>query len=392
MKHRFAKIILSIFLCLTLFLGLPLVGFANEYQFDGGSENSDGDIYSDLYDGIVDNGLESSIPDGTKQFVYDFSLTPEDPLSFENMFSADGLAKIFEKIKDYMLSPLKTAALLMTAILICAIIAGFKNEQEPTVNGAFKSFSTVVCTAIIISPIVLLCTDCAEVLNALSVFMNALIPIYSGLLVTAAKMGTALGFQTAVFIATQCVSYIGTYIVSPFSSMFLALSISAGVSGEGRLASIAEMIKKTAMWTMSIAMTVYMAVFSIKNVITTSADSAGARTARFLISSFVPIVGVSINEALSSMKGCLDILTRSVSIYAVIIMVAIVLPLLARLIFWRFVLSICSCVSDIFCTDTISVLLRSISAAVMILSAVVICSAIMFIFSITVLSHAAVSV
>ena len=205
-------------------------------------------------------------------------------------------------------------------------------------------------------------------------------------------MGTALGFQTAVFIATQCVSYIGTYIVSPFSSMFLALSISAGVSGEGRLASIAEMIKKTAMWTMSIAMTVYMAVFSIKNVITTSADSAGARTARFLISSFVPIVGVSINEALSSMKGCLNILTRSVSIYAVIIMVAIVLPLLARLIFWRFVLGICSCVSDIFCTDTITVLLRSISAAVMILSAVVICSAIMFIFSITVLSHAAVSV
>ena len=106
----------------------------------------------------------------------------------------------------------------------------------------------------------------------------------------------------------------------------------------------------------------------------------------------MPIVGVSINEALSSMKGCLDILTRSVSIYAVIIMVAIVLPLLARLIFWRFVLGICSCVSDIFCTDTISVLLRSISAAVMILSAVVICSAVMFIFSITVLSHAAVSV
>lgn len=359
---------------------------AEQFEYDMDDEPN---IYNDLYSGIMTEDFNDSIPDAAKQFIYDYGIAPENPSSFDELLSEKGISAIWQTLKNYILSPIKTAAVLLTVILLLSVISGLKLDSQEGSALAVQSFCSLVCCVLIISPIASLITDCANLLCSLSVFMTALIPIFAGLLIAAAKAKTALGFQTCIFFATQAVSYIGTYIVSPFCSMFTALSIAGGVSGEKRINSLAEMIKKAAMWTMSIAMTVYMAVFSIKNIISSTVDSAGSKTARFLISSFVPIVGNSINEALSSMKGCIFVLCRSFGIYAVIIILCIILPVLVRLIFWRAMLSVCAAVSDMLGTENVSVMLKAMGSAVMILSAVVICAGVMYIFSVTVLSHAA---
>lgn len=358
---------------------------AEQFEYDMEDEP---DIYGELYSGIMTDDFEDSLPDTAKRFIYEYGLSPERPSSFEELLSEEGLSAIWQTLKNYILSPIKTAAVLLTVILLLSVISGLKLDNQSGSALAVQSFCSLVCCVLIISPIAALITDCANLLCSLSVFMTALIPIYAGLLIAAAKAKTALGFQTCIFFATQAVSYVGTYIVSPFCSMFTALSIAGGISGEKRIYSLAEMIKKAAMWTMSIAMTVYMAVFSIKNIISSTVDSAGGKTARFLISSFVPIVGNSINEALSSMKGCVSLLCRSFGIYAVIIILCIILPVLIRLIFWRAMLSVCAAASDMLGTENVSVMLKAMGSAVMILSAAVICAGVMYIFSVTVLSHA----
>lgn len=359
---------------------------AEQYEYDMDDEPN---IYNELYSGVMTDDFESSLPDTAKRFIYEYGISPENPESFDELLGGEGLSAIWQTLKNYILSPIKTAAVLLTVILLLSIISGFQQDAQTGSSLAVQSFCSLACCVLILSPIAALITDCANLLCCLSVFMSALIPIYAGLLIAAAKTKTALGFQTSVFVATQAVSYIGTYIVSPFCSMFTALSIAGGVSGEKRIGSLAEMLKKAAMWTMSIAMTVYMAVFSIKNIISSTVDSAGGKTARFLISSFVPIVGNSVNEALSSMKGCISVLCRSFGIYAVIIILCIILPVLVRLVFWRAMLSVCAAVSDMLGTENVSVMLKAMGGAVMILTAVVICAGIMFIFSVTVLSHAA---
>lgn len=380
------RTIFSVILLILLFFAVPLGASAAEYDYDLGEDT---DIFSELYAAVIPDDLEESLPDDVRRFIYEYDLSPRDPQSFSEIFSADGLSGIFSRLLDYILSPIKTAAVIMTAILLCSLLYSLRTKEQTSSVGALSSFSALVCAALIISPVTLLITDCVNVLTALSAFMTALIPVYAGLLIAAAKAGTALGFQSAVFLATETVGYIASYIVSPFSAMYLALSAAGGVSGESRLIGVGEIVKKTAMWTMSISMTVYMAVFSIKNIISTTADSAGAKTARFLITSFVPIVGASVNEALGSMKGCLDLLCRSFGIYAVIIMLAVMLPLLIRLIVWRLVLSLCGAAADMFGTESVSALIKATSCAIMILLSVVICSGVMFIFSVTVLTNAA---
>lgn len=374
-------------LILLFMIFVPFKASAAEYEFD---MNDDGDIYGELYNSVKNDDLESALPENAKKFIDKYGITPENPLSFESLIEQNGFAAALDALLDNAVKPIKTASLMLGAILLCALLTGLKNESNGAIEMSFQGFSAVICMGLILSPVGLLISDCSEMLSSLAVFMNALIPVFAGILLAAARTGTALGFQSAVFIATQCVSFIGTYIVTPLSSSFLALSAAGGISGEKRLLSISEMLKKCSVWIMSMAMTVYMSVFSIKNVITVNADNAGVKTARFLVSSIIPVVGASVNEALSSMKGCVSVLCRSFGIYAVIIMLCIVAPLLVRLIVWRAVLWCCGALSEMLGTESITVLLKSVSSAIMILTAAVICSAIMFIFSVTVLTNAAV--
>lgn len=383
-RIKSAAVLVLLIITMSGVFGISAEALQFEYDLD-----DEPDIYGELFDGVMTDDFESSVPDSAKQFIYEYGISAENPSSFDNLLSKEGISAIWQALKNYILSPIKTAAVLLTVILLLSVISGLKQDSQTGSAFAVQSFCSLVCCVLIISPIAQLITDCANLLCSLSVFMTALIPIYAGLLIAAAKAKTSLGFQTSVFFATQAVSYIGTYIVSPFCSMFTALSIAGGISGEKRIGSLAEMIKKAAMWTMSIAMTVYMAVFSIKNVISTTVDSTGGKTARFLISSFVPVVGNSVNEALSSMKGCVSILCRSFGIYAVIIILCIILPVLIRLVFWRAMLSLCASVSDMLGTENVSAMLKAMGGAVMILTAAVISAGIMFVFSVTVLSNCA---
>ncbi|MGN0114449.1 MAG: hypothetical protein ACI396_03915, partial [Acutalibacteraceae bacterium] len=270
------RIIVCVLLIAAMFSLFCISANAAQFEYDMDDEPN---IYGELYDGVMTDDFESSIPDTAKRFIDEYGLSPENPSSFDELLSKEGLSAIWQTLINYILSPIKLAAVLLTVILLLSVISGLKLDNQSGAAIAVQGFCSLVCCIIILSPIAALITDCANLLCCLSVFMSALIPIYAGLLIAAAKAKTALGFQTSVFIATQAVSYIGTYIVSPFCSMFTALSIAGGVSGEKRLGSLAEMLKKAAMWTMSIAMTVYMAVFSIKNIISSTVDSAGGKTA-----------------------------------------------------------------------------------------------------------------
>lgn len=369
-----------------LVIVMPIKASAAEYEFDMSGEE---DIYSELYNAVKNDGLETALPEDAREFIDKYGITPQNPLSFQALIDQNGFAAALSSLLDNAAKPIKTASLMLGAILLCALLTGLKNDSNSAIELSFQGFSAVICMSLILSPIALLISDCSELLNSLAVFMNSLIPVFAGILIAAAKTGTALGFQSAVFIATQCVSFIGTYIVTPLSSSFLALSAAGGISGEKRLLSVSEMLKKCSVWVMSMAMTVYMSVFSIKNIITVNADNAGVKTARFLVSSIIPVVGASVNEALSSMKGCVSVLCRSFGIYAVIIMLCIAAPVLVRLIVWRAVVWCCSALSEMLGTESVTVLLKSASSAIMILTAAVICSSIMFIFSVTVLTNAA---
>ncbi len=71
-------------------------------------------------------------------------------------------------------------------------------------------------------------------------------------------------------------------------------------------------------------------------------------TLRFVISSFVPVVGSALGEALSTVQGCIKVLKGGVGAFGVLAVVFMFLPILIECLLWQMTLTVCAGIGDVF--------------------------------------------
>lgn len=361
---------------------------AQTYEFD---LNDETDLYTQMYEDYgVDDLIENS-PEKVKEFTEYFEITPENPFSFSNLFTEDG----FEYIKDYILesltSPLKVFSVVLISIIVCAICSSLTDNSLQS-NHPMNVLGVLSIISAILLPINTIINDAVSVVGTVTVFMGFFIPIYAGILIACLRSGTSAVYSSVMFFVCETISYCCKNFVLPFANCFTALSVASGLSGSSRLGGVTKILKKVAYIVISASMAVFLAVLSIQTVVSSTADTATTKTAKFFISSFVPIVGPSLSESLGSLKGCIGILKSSVGIYAVIVVLIMLIPLVIKIIFYKLLLTFSADISEMFVIEPIKYVLDSLNQALSIILSVVFCVALMFVFSITVVSVAGGSV
>ena len=61
---------------------------------------------------------------------------------------------------------------------------------------------------------------------------------------------------------------------------------------------LCELIAKAVKWILGFCMTLFTGLLTVHSLVTASADSAASRAVKFAVSSFVPVVGGALGEAL----------------------------------------------------------------------------------------------
>ena len=93
------------------------------------------------------------------------------------------------------------------------------------------------------------------------------------------------------------------------------------------------------------------------------------------------MLGGSVNEAMNSVRGCLNLLKTSVGAFGILAGIAIFLPILIELCLWDFSLGICATVGDLMEQKEIADFLRSISTVIGMLIGLLIFSAIFLVLT-----------
>ena len=109
------------------------------------------------------------------------------------------------------------------------------------------------------------------------------------------------------------------------------------------------------------------------SIVATALDSTGTRAARFVVSSFVPVVGNALGEALHTINGCVKMLKSGVSAFGLLAGIFIFLPILIECVMWLITLYICAGIGDIFELKEITSLLRASSNVIETLLGIVFC-------------------
>lgn len=206
------------------------------------------------------------------------------------------------------------------------------------------SYAVSVCEALcaavtLLSPMASLLEQAARVTDAAAVFLLAAVPVYAGLLFTAGNTVTAPTYGALSLAAANAVSVLSSAVLIPVLRVFLAFSVASAVTSFD-LKRLTDALYKVIKWALVLAVTVYTGVLSVQTIVANSAEMAGGKAAKMLVSGAIPIVGSAFSDAFSVIVSGAALVKNGVGAFGLLASLAIFLPLCIKAAAW---LLICFC-------------------------------------------------
>jgi stage III sporulation protein AE len=231
------------------------------------------------------------------------------------------------------------------------------------------------------APIIECITATARLIEDAALFMLTYIPIFSAAVAAAGAPVTGATYNMFLFATCQVVSQVLANTLVPLMGVYLALCVAGSLVPELNIASATSAVKSIVSWSLGFVLTLFAALLSVQTMVSVSADSVTVRAAKFVVGSFVPVVGAALSEAYSAAQGCLRLIKTTVGAYGIIAAVFIFLPVLMRVLLWQLVARAATVAGDILGAPRVSALLRACASALAILTAVILCFALFIIVS-----------
>lgn len=326
---------------------------------------------ADTYD-FGQQAIEDAVPPEAADVLENEKITPDNggagSLSFNGVLKYLGAV-----ITQQAAAPLRLLVALCGVILLCGISSTVSDNTADKLTSLFTTVGVLAGAGMTVAAISDILNKTLDLLSAASVFITTFIPIFAGILSVMGKTTTATAANTVTLAATQLFSQLTVNFLAPLCGAIMGLSITGAIHPQLNISRLGELIKKIVVWALGLLMTVFMSILSVQTFVTNSADSVLIRTAKFAVSSGVPIVGGTISDAVSTVHGSLSIIKSSVGTYGIIAAAVIILPTLINVTCYRLAVGTAETVSDVFGIKELSSLLRSCGAVMSIITAVIVC-------------------
>ena len=92
-----------------------------------------------------------------------------------------------------------------------------------------------------------------------------------------------------------------------------------------------------------------------------------------MVSSFVPVVGGALGDAVTTVQGCVKLLKSGVGAFALLAGAVIFLPVLLRCLLWILTCQICAGMGELFSLTELASVLRAAGKTMGILISVILC-------------------
>jgi len=154
-------------------------------------------------------------------------------------------------------------------------------------------------------------------------FANTLIPLLMTLILTTGNIASSNILEPILlFIITFIGNFIGKIII-PIVLISTALGIVSKISDRVQIDKLSKFFKSSVIWILGVVLTLFVSLLSIEGSLSSSVDGITAKTAKAAVSSFIPVVGKILGDAVDTVIGCTSILKNAVGIVGVVVIIGI---------------------------------------------------------------------
>ncbi|MBE5806415.1 MAG: stage III sporulation protein AE [Clostridiales bacterium] len=162
-----------------------------------------------------------------------------------------------------------------------------------------------------------------ETIENLVGLMNSLIPILITLILTTGNIASATIIQPIILFMITFIGNFITTIIVPIVLVSTALGIISQISDRIQIDKLAKFLKSSTVWILGVILTVFVGITSLEGNLSSSIDGVTAKTTKAAVSSFIPVVGKILGDAVDTVMGCSVILKNALGIIGVIIIIGI---------------------------------------------------------------------
>lgn len=375
-KKPMAIFVLAVFILLSVDIGVMAEGNTANSEILNIGQGIPEDLYEDLPPGIL-----SSDYDTTVDSYYQLS----DPNYIYNALlkaSKKGIASFFKLC----------ASLIGTVILAAVVNAISDGAASPKIKNAFSLCADTAIFAAFISEGYTGINEAIEYIDNLNVFITGVVPATAALYASGGNIKTAL-VSTAGFMTFLAVSNgICNLALRVVSSFCLAMTLCTAIAPEIKFKNMVSFVKKTFVSVLGFIMMLLLFSMSAQSILSAASDSISARTAKYVVSNIVPIVGGSVSDTIRTLSTSISFLRKTVGIGAIIIILIMFIPHIVWLFLTRSAYNLSGAVADILGCERHGGFMREIGSIYGYIIAVTSMCSIMFIFALTLFVGSAVAV
>jgi stage III sporulation protein AE len=175
--------------------------------------------------------------------------------------------------------------------------------------------------------------------------------------------------------------HIATKVLIPLLRMCLAMCIVDAVNPAVSLQGFIQLIQKVTAWILGLMMAVFLGMLTVQSLVAVSADRAGTKAVKYVISGAVPIIGGAVSDAYSAVLGSVGVLRSGVGMVGILALCSLFMPALLNLGIYRLLMAVSSAVSGLFMADGLTRFFKNVECILATGFSVAVSFSVMFVFS-----------
>ena len=276
----------------------------------------------------------------------------------------------------------------MASILVIIVIHSIlKSISEGLENKGIAQITYYVQYILIVT---LMMTNFVQVLDiikesiqSLVGFMNSLIPILITLMITTGSIVSANLIQPIILFVITFIGNFITGIIIPLVLISTSLGIVSKISDKVQIDKLSKFFKSSVVWVLGVVLTLFVGLVSIEGSLSSSVDGITAKTAKAAVSSFIPVVGKILGDAVDTVIGCSSILKNATGIVGIVIIIGIVVIHIVKLAVLMGIYYLCSALCQPIADSKIVSLLDQMGDTFKTFLAIMCSVSVMFIIGVT---------
>lgn len=222
--------------------------------------------------------------------------------------AAFSLRSILHGLLRYFVRELLANADLLLKLVVLAIVAAVLGQLQTAFNADAAGNAAywviyLLLVGLAVTGFGLAVATARQVMESLNSFMLAILPTLLAVLIALGGAATAAIFQPLMVTVLNLTSSVMVTVVFPLAFLAAVVEIVSGLHEKYKLSNLAGLLRQVAMVTLGFTATIFLGTVAVKGAAGAVADGLAVKTAKFVTSSFVPVIGKTLSDATDLIVG-----------------------------------------------------------------------------------------